>query len=248
MQPTTIKTLEIKFSTPISSAEIPFFRGAVIGTARAAHKRLPDQDNDATLLFHNHDGDRGRYMYPLIQYKRIKGMATIMCLGDGTEAIREYFRNFHSSVDIGKRHTELVINSVESSEHVVGFSEEPLAYRLSNWLPLNQDNYGTFIKTASLGERCHFLEKVLIGNILSFAKDLDIRIEGNVECQILSLGEPRAMHYKEVKMMAFNTVFRTNISLPLHIGLGKGASHGFGTVHRYTTPGLQNNTNASTGN
>ena len=107
---------------------------------------------------------------------------------------------------------------------------------------------GSMQEIAAVGHRVlhsgeDFKESVLISD-----DEVLKRIEGNVECQILSLGEPRAMHYKEVKMMAFNTVFRTNISLPLHIGLGKGASHGFGTVHRYTTPRLQNNTNASTGN
>jgi hypothetical protein len=40
------------------------------------------------------------------------------------------------------------------------------------------------------------------------------------------------MKYKGISFAAFDVLFKTNVSLPNYTGLGKGVSHGFGTVVR----------------
>ena len=93
----TVKTLVIRFRNEIALDEIPLFRGAVIKTIDR-----PD------ILFHNHIGENGfRYSYPLIQYHRIGGRAAIVCIGDGVDAIGEFFSNFRSEVIIGSRKEHL---------------------------------------------------------------------------------------------------------------------------------------------
>jgi len=49
------------------------------------------------------------------------------------------------------------------------------------------------------------------------------------------------MNYKEQQMQAFTLVFRTNISLPNFIGLGKGSSVGFGVIKEIIKEKKQNN-------
>ena len=64
-----IRTLTVTFDTDISYKEIPLFRGAVL-------KSMGDKAN---LLYHNHTGaETFRYSYPLIQYKRLGGKASIV--------------------------------------------------------------------------------------------------------------------------------------------------------------------------
>ena len=56
-----IRYLEVTFENDIEPWEVPAFRGAIIATAGKEH-----------VLFHNHDDDKFRYSYPLIQYKQIR--------------------------------------------------------------------------------------------------------------------------------------------------------------------------------
>ena len=157
-----------------------------------------------SLLFHNHESDeRLRYRYPLIQYKRINRKAAIVCV-ERTNAYR----------------------------HLLQLWDTMFIYRIRKWLPLNQVNYAKYMALESLAEKYAMLEKLLTGNILSMAKGLGIRFEKQVECKIVAMEEPCLITYKGVKMMAFDAKFKSNVSLPDYIGLGKGVSLGMGTVVR----------------
>ncbi len=68
-----INTIVISFSNPLDNHQIPQFRGA-INTALG---------ENANLFFHNHTEDGFRYSYPLVQYKRIRQKAAIVCIKDG---------------------------------------------------------------------------------------------------------------------------------------------------------------------
>jgi hypothetical protein len=50
--------------------------------------------------------------------------------------------------------------------------------------------------------------------------------------KILKLHSLHNNTFKGMKMECFDAVFKTNITLPDFIGLGKGASLGFGTLFR----------------
>lgn len=62
----------IQFANEIDSQKVVWFRGALIAS-------LKEKD----LLFHNHDDNKLRYSYPLIQYKRIHGKVAVMAVGKG---------------------------------------------------------------------------------------------------------------------------------------------------------------------
>jgi hypothetical protein len=68
------------------------------------------------------------------------------------------------------------------------------------------------------------------GNILSFAKGIGVHFDMSVTCRITNMDEIGGMAYKSIKFAAFDMMFKTNVSLPNYIGLGKGVSHGFGTI------------------
>jgi hypothetical protein len=79
-------------------------------------------------------------------------------------------------------------------------------------------------------EKLQFLERILTGNILSFAKGVTLNIDKSLNISIIRIIRGKQVSFKGVKLIALNVEFRSNFFLPNHIGLGKGVSLGFGTV------------------
>ncbi|MDO9154258.1 MAG: CRISPR-associated endonuclease Cas6, partial [Paludibacter sp.] len=69
-----------------------------------------------------------------------------------------------------------------------------------------------------------------IGNILSMGKGIDIQFDKEITCKITNIIETTTMSYKNVKMMSFDVEFKSNVSLPDYIGIGKGTSIGYGMI------------------
>jgi len=215
-----IHVLTIQFQNEISWSEIPFLRGAVI---QALH-------GQANVLYHNHTGDSYRYAYPLIQYKRIRNKAAIFCLKEGTEAIGEFLSEGNFSCLLGDRSVEMEIEKVLSRKHTVQAWDSLFRYRIRRWLPLNAENYRKYGEIDECAGKISFLENILIANLLSFAKGIGIHIESKIQCKLSSLSEPYQVTNKHVKLMAFDAEFKTNMSLPDYVGIGKNASIGYGVV------------------
>jgi CRISPR/Cas system endoribonuclease Cas6 (RAMP superfamily) len=76
------------------------------------------------------------------------------------------------------------------------------------------------------------MERILTGNILSFAKGIGVRLDKEVICKLTGLRNYGLVDCKGVKLMAFDGEFRCNVSLPDFIGIGKSTSVGFGMVTR----------------
>ena len=218
----TVKTLVIRFGNELYQDEVECFRGAVLHVTEGAD-----------VLFHNHlEGDKLRYDYPLIQYKRIHRKAAIVCVGEGTEAIGEFFASCCFDVRIGERPVTLEVERVQAHQTLVQVWDDMFTYRIRKWLPLNGENYEKYMQTDSLAEKYALLENLLTGNILSMAKGLGIRFEKQVVCRITAIDDPCTVMYKGVKLMSFDAEFKTNVSIPDFVGLGKGVSLGCGTVVR----------------
>lgn len=198
------------------------FRGAIV-------KAVKESEID---LFHNHTDEGLIYRYPLIQYKRIHQKAAIVCIGEGTEAIGEFFSSSNFKVDIGNRPVELEVESIKANKTLVQVWDSPFCYTIRKWLPFNKENYEQYLQLESLADKYALLERLLIGNILSFAKGVGIHFEKQVECKITESSEPLSIVHKGVKLMGFDVAFKTNVSLPDFIGLGKGVSVGKGMVKR----------------
>lgn len=219
MSDALITTLTISFANQISQEELPFLRGAVI---RAL-------GND-TVLSHNHIGNALRYAYPLIQYKRIDGCAAIMGIGDGVEHVEHLLSVFPKNMRIGRRNEQFLITNAIKEQCLLQLSSEMQSYSIRKYLPLNQTNYEQYRKLEGVIERYALIERCLVGNILSLAKGLGVFFDGQVRVVLMSVSSERLYQFKDIKMMGFDIVFKTNVMLPQFIGLGKKVSFGYGTV------------------
>lgn len=219
----SINVFLIKFKNEIAFTEIPLLRGAVLNLL----------GSDAELLFHNHTSDTTfRYSYPLIQYKRIRKKAAIFCIGEGVETIGKLLNAQDYEISLGNRSLRLDIENISPKRNIVQTWDSTFHYYLTNWLALNSTNYQEYMAMDDLSDRIDLLERILVGNLLSFAKGVGIEIEQQIICKLISFEEPRLVKVKGVKVMSFNCEFKTNMSLPDYMGIGKHASIGYGTVVR----------------
>ena len=215
------KLLYVLFRNELHVSEIELFRGAILS-------QMPS----SIVLFHNHIGEKFRYSYPLIQYKRFKNRAFIVCISDGVEAIGNLFSLSDFHFWLGERELKMEISSIRTQDFLIQIWHENFIYKLNRWLALNEKNYKEYQALEGVGERIAFLEKKLVGNILSFAKGIGFYIEQEITCKILDISFSSWSLYKGVRMKTFSVVFKTNLSLPEYIGLGKGVSIGYGTLFR----------------
>lgn len=219
-----IRTLTVIYDNEINNSEVQLFRGAVL-------KSLGD---DADLLYHNHTGEETfRYSYPLIQYKRLRGKAAIVCVEQGVDMIGQFLTSIPEELQIGQRTIQPKVEMVQPNRMVVQTWDSKFRYHLNRWLPLNAQNYQKYKETESMSERIQLLESILKGNLLSFLKGLDIHLENELTVSITNLGDSFLISNKGIKMMAFNADFISNLSIPNNLGIGKNASIGYGIVRQY---------------
>lgn len=217
----TIRLVTAIFDAKISFAEIPYVRGNMI--------RLSDNDP----LFHNHHAESFCYSYPLVQYKRINGHAALVGIERGAEAlVRILGKEEEFSFQLGNRAVDMGAVMIRSEKFPVMCNAASYTYSISNWLPLNKENYRTYQQTEGMIERIAMMEKILVGNILSFAKGVGIFFEHPITCRILQLESAGLINYKEVELMSFSGKFRCNVHLPECIGLGKSASVNHGVIRK----------------
>lgn len=220
----TIRLLVVSFSLELEPQEIVSFRGAIIKTTKGKNN-----------LFHNHSPAGNIYRYPKIQYKLIGKKAAIICIEEGIEGIQDFFSNTDWKLQIGNNKKEIKVENIKVHQHRVAVWGSWFEYKIYNWLPLNQDNYTKFKALEELTGKISFLEKIMLANILSFLQGIELYVDKKIEVKIKSIQSERLMNYKGQQMQAFTLTFRTNVSLPNFIGLGKGSSVGFGVVKELIT-------------
>lgn len=221
-QMTKVRYLKLRFSNRMKPFETVYFRAAVIEASRRQ-----------SILFHNHYQDGGyRYAYPLIQYKVTQKKATIVCLHEGTDDIHYFLQNRDLRLQIGNRAETFEIEDIHLKYFPLGIVDERIHYALRHWLALNQENYARYQQLDTEIERLQMLQRLLTSQFLALAKGIDWQVPHTIEVDILKLKEVRTVSYKDQKLLAFSLNFRCNVSLPNYIGLGKGASVGFGMVKR----------------
>lgn len=233
-----VKTLFVQLENKLTVEEVRLFRAAVIEATKRAYD-----------LFHNHrEEGKYHYRYPLIQYKSIQGQASLLCLGEGTDVIHYFLGQPQITLRIGKREEELSVDRVDLKQVLLQTWNKDLNYQLTNWQALSQKNYAEWKqleKEGSLADQLSFLERILTGNILSACQGMDFHVEERLKVKIKKLKAGSWHSFKGQKIMTFSVDFSVNISLPEYIGLGKGASTGFGVLRAKRSPVRRDKENAS---
>ena len=178
---------------------------------------------------HNHGEDGHIYRYPLVQYKVIDGIPTLIGLDEGSNLI----------LDIGISEEEINIEGARFCLERAEITTESTFFGITDkideyifktpWLALNQENI-TKYNAADEIERDNILTKILIGNLLSMAKYLNLRVEDQIRVKLNI--KPIKVNFKGKTMAGFRGGFKSNFCLPDYIGIGKSVSRGYGSIKK----------------
>jgi len=180
-------------------------------------------------LLHNHyESGELRYSYPLVQYKIIDSIPMLLGLNEGAELLIELFLKI-KELRLEDKTFTVYSKNITNKMETIGVSEELIEYKFKTmWMGLNQNNFNKYINLLPGKEKKEFLNKLIIGNILSFYKGLNFRIEDKLYAKVDV--DEKTSAFKNKNMTVFAGGFLTNAMLPDLIGLGKAVSRGFGTI------------------
>lgn len=225
-----LKILVVVFDFKLKHNEIPAFRASVI-----------EKVGKENILFHNHLKEKQYvYGYPLIQYKSLHGNAAMVCLNEGSEEILKFFEKTNWDLYIHEKPIKTEIKNIFYEYFDCSFCVSPIFYSIYNWFALNENNYIKYFDIDSEKLKLRFLENLLIGNILSFGKGIRWNFNEKIHVTIKKIINTKDFFFKKKKMIGFTVNFKTNISIPNYIGLGKSVSRGFGVIEREEKYGNNN--------
>ncbi|CAH0997176.1 hypothetical protein EMA8858_03313 [Emticicia aquatica] len=180
-------------------------------------------------LLHNHlESGESAYRYPLVQYKVLKNIPTLVGLNEGAELLINLFLKI-KTLQIEDRTYEIQQKNIESKNIEIGLSSELHSYRFQTlWMALNQENHQKYLNN-SPAERQKQLNVLLQNNILSYYKAMNYWVDGQVMGMLQNVSE-KETKFKDKAMIAFQADFVTNAILPSFIGIGKSVARGFGSI------------------
>jgi Cas6b C-terminal domain/Cas6b N-terminal domain len=215
---TPMRSLHLCFDLPLERRDIAGFRASV---ARAAGL---EQD-----LFHNHRAEGGvAYRYPQVMYRSEKGLAAIVGIDEGADAIFDWYARCGGYLLWNDVEHPLRVIQLHLREHALRYHPTPRLYRLAQWLPFNQQHYREWSDLPDLAPRIAALDRLLVAHILTFCRAVNWRLPQRLEASVTTIGASYRTRLMGNDMMAFDLTFRSNLVLPGWIGLGRGVSHGFG--------------------
>lgn len=192
----------------------------------AIASRFPDDPD-----FHGHVSGGVLRRYPPVQYRATRRGLCVLALGESAERLIEH-PWAGTRLRIGPGEAEVVEVCWEPVGGEIGAAERLLRYRfVSPWIALNQENHASWVAMDE-AERRYELDRILIGNLLSLASGIGVRIEGQIYAAAAPEGGSVPCRVKGVLLRGFRGGFVTNLELPDHLALGKSVSLGYGWFGR----------------
>lgn len=178
-------------------------------------------------MMHNHKDNGFIFKYPKVQYKVIDDKPVVCGINEGAKLaaklglVDDEILIDNELIDVSQK--EIIKKTVE-----FGIAEDYIEYKfLTPWIALNQKNINIYKELNNIKKE-EFLNKILIGNILSMSKGLEYTVEDKIYVW-LNVKESD-IKLKGISMKGFTGSFKTNFKIPNYLGIGKSVSRGFGTV------------------
>jgi hypothetical protein len=182
--------------------------------------------------FHGHSGRSLIYKHPLIQYKVLNNSALIMGLKDGAYLLKAVPQLEHLTVHGEQR--RVVTQTRDDGVADFGLCSDALDYEfVTPWIALNQDNYQTYrILKDDASATNQLLTRILIGNLLSLSKAVGYVVDKTIRVTLAADRNKLLQAKPGVQLVGWNGRFAANFAIPLHWGIGKFSSRGYGVVGR----------------
>ncbi|MEN9611256.1 MAG: hypothetical protein RLZZ628_2070 [Bacteroidota bacterium] len=187
---------------------------------------------ETSPLLHNHlEGGELRYAYPLVQYKVIQDVPTLVGLGEGAALMVQLFMEI-KELNIDGKIYPVYAKDIAADNAVIGIGDKLHTYRFESlWMALNQENYARF-KRYNDDEKQDQLDSIAKRNLLSFFKGFDLHLSQENRILMDAQVAEYETNFKNTIMSAFKGKLVTNALLPNFIGIGKSVSRGFGVLRK----------------
>ncbi len=174
--------------------------------------------------FHHHSDNS--YHYPLIQYKRIGKKLAVIGIGEFSDVVFEKISNLDHITTLDQK---IPLINIELQNNIYYPKQVTSKYKFTSpWIALNKENYVKYSVLAKKDQK-RFLEKILVGNILSMLKGIKIFLDYPIIVKINSYKSITTTAHQN-KFAGFFCEWDSSISIPEYCGLGKSISKGFGVV------------------
>ncbi|GAB2555732.1 CRISPR-associated endonuclease Cas6 [Spirosoma areae] len=172
---------------------------------------------------------RYRYAYPLVQYKVLNRVPTLVGLGEGAGLLTALFLQMRELAIEGKRFP-VHSKHIRHEQIPLGMADTLVEYRFQTlWMALNQANYRDY-RHYSKTEQTAQLRRVLTSQILATFREFSLWLAPHERIVVQLLLDERATQFKNQTMVAFSGSFLANVVLPEGMGLGKAVARGFGAI------------------
>jgi hypothetical protein len=200
-----------------------------------------------TNLFHNHDEQSGETIsrYPLILYQNHNDVYFVVGINDeGMHALSELFKGQNQPIVISDQ-LQIEIELVSEVSWPIGPTGYEYHYKLTDWLPLNRDNYKLYNQTVTIIEKVALLENRLQDDLINdFSTYLGLGLQKETSRVKITGIDSFARSCTQVKVndnhvhdfKPFTISFVSNLLLPQYISLGNCKVYGFGLLEPTLRP------------
>jgi hypothetical protein len=181
-------------------------------------------------LFHQHDGGRVVYRYPLVQYRWDRDGPMILGLGEGARFLAGV-EWAGMELQIGEQALTVRDAVCQFRRHEIQPSPCLLRYSLvTPWLPFSQENYQRYQAMRS-AEQVAERDRLAVAGLLIALRGYGVEFPGRLYAAFeMRSAEP--CRYKGVSLLGFRGRLLANVDLPDGFAFGRAASHGYGWLCR----------------
>lgn len=170
------------------------------------------------------------YRYPVLQCKQIKTNLMVTGISQGADCLCQLTRD-RTHLGAGASMCRILARDPKIRHEMFGIQDTFITYEFQTpWLALNQQNAKKFYDLKGKPARDAFLQKLLTTQLTTLAKSVDYQLTAPISCEA-KVRFRRDQICRET-VMVFLGKFRTNLTIPDNLGIGRSVSLGYGTIKR----------------
>jgi len=202
------------------------------GTAAGVRGFFGTQFPEEVLLHQHPPGaDRTLYQYPKVQYCVLDGAVHVIGIAEGALALGRVYDRFET-IRLGTTVYPVTDREGEILTEPFGLTATPSTYRfLTPWVPLSPKNHPRFAAARSREEQTAFLERILVGNLISMSKSLRYEVPDRIVASLQDWHQTE-VEVKGTQVVGVTGTVTVNFAVPDGLGLGRSVSRGNGVVVR----------------